>query len=75
MTSPQWLKHLKNALVALQDVEEGHLASLGPGDVLVWAQRSTDKRFTQRPQRLRVRPRFSQHGGGTKTAILGETIR
>ena len=28
MTSPQWLKHLKSALVALEDVEEGHLAAL-----------------------------------------------
>jgi hypothetical protein len=75
MTSPQWLKHLKSALVALEDVEEGQLATLGPGDVLVWAQRSTDKRFTQRPQRLHVRPRFTQHGGGTKTAVTGDTIR
>jgi hypothetical protein len=75
MTSPQWLKHLKSALVALEDVQEGHLAALGPGDALVWAQRSTDKRFTQRPQRLHVRPRFTQHGGGTKTAVAGDTIR
>jgi DNA phosphorothioation-dependent restriction protein DptH len=75
MTSPQWLKHLKSALVALEGIEEGHIASLAPGEALVWAQRSTEKRFTQRPQKLHVRPRFTQHGGGTKTAVQGETIR
>lgn len=75
MTSPQWLKHLKSALVALEDVEEGHVAALGPGEALVWAQRSTEKRFTQRPHKLHVRPRFTQHGGGTKTAVQGDTIR
>ena len=75
MTSPQWLKHLKNALVALDGIEEGHVAALGPGEALVWAQRSTEKRFTQRPQKLQVRPRFTQHGGGTKTAVAGATVR
>jgi DNA helicase HerA-like ATPase len=75
MTSPQWLKHLKTALVALDELDEGHLAGLAPGEALVWAQRSTEKRFTQRPQKVRVRPRFTQHGGGTKTAVQGETIR
>lgn len=75
MTLPQWLKHLKSALVALDDVEEGHVAALGPGEALVWAQRSTEKPFTLRPHKLHVRPRFTQHGGGTKTAVQGDTIR
>jgi hypothetical protein len=75
MTSPQWLKHLKGAIAALEGTTEGHLAGLQPGEALVWAQRSTDKRFTQRPQKVNIRPRFSQHGGGTKTAVEGETVR
>jgi DNA helicase HerA-like ATPase len=75
MTSPQWLKHLKGAISALDGLSEGHLASLGPGEALVWAQRSTDPRFTQRPQKIEIRPRFSLHGGGTKTAVRGETVR
>jgi hypothetical protein len=75
MTSPQWLKHLKSGLAALVEIEEGHLAALGPGEALVWAQRSTEKRFTLRPQKVHVRPRFTQHGGGTKTAVSGATIR
>jgi hypothetical protein len=75
MTSPQWLKHLKGAISALEGTTEGHLAGLHPGEALMWAQRSTDRRFTQRPQKVTIRPRFSQHGGGTKTAVEGETVR
>src|SRR5207244_3755590 len=41
ITSPQWLKHLKSAIAALESIEEGHLATLAPGEALVWAQRSS----------------------------------
>jgi DNA phosphorothioation-dependent restriction protein DptH len=75
MTSPQWLRHLKGAIGALEGVTETQLGALQPGEALLWAQRSTDKRFTQRPQRIKIRPRFSQHGGGTKTAVSGATVR
>lgn len=75
MTSPQWLKHLRSAIVALDDVQDGAVTSLQPGEALVWSQRSTDKRFSLRPQRVAIRPRFTMHGGGTKTAIEGATVR
>jgi len=75
MTSPQWLKHLKGAISALDDITESHLAGLKPGEALVWAQRSTDPRFTQRPYKINIRPRFSLHGGGTKTAVSGYSVR
>ena len=75
MTSPQWLKHLKGAISALEGITEGHLAGLKPGEALVWAQRATDPRYTQRPQKVSIRPRFMQHGGGTKTAVEGQSIR
>jgi hypothetical protein len=75
MTSPQWLKHLKSAINALDQLTEAQVGALQPGEALLWAQRSTDKRYTQRPQRIKIRPRFSQHGGGTKTAVDGVTVR
>lgn len=75
MTSPQWLKHLKSAISALEGVTEGQVAGLKPGEALLWAQRSTDQRFSQRPQKITIRPRFTQHGGGTKTAVAGQTVR
>lgn len=75
MTSPQWLKHLRSAIVSLNDVQDAAVTSLQPGEALVWSQRSTDNRFALRPQKLTVRPRFTQHGGGTKTAVDGATIK
>jgi hypothetical protein len=75
MTSPQWLKHLKGAISALEGLTEAHVASLRPGEALLWAQRSTDPRFSLRPQKITIRPRFTLHGGGTKTAITGQTVR
>jgi hypothetical protein len=69
------LKHLRSAIVALDDVQDGAVTSLQPGEALVWSQRSTDKRYTLRPQKVSIRPRFTQHGGGTKTALDGATIR
>jgi hypothetical protein len=75
MTSPQWLKHLRGAIVALDDLQDGAVTSLQPGEALVWAQRSTDKRFTARPQKVVIRPRVTQHGGGTKTAVSGASVR
>jgi DNA phosphorothioation-dependent restriction protein DptH len=75
MTSPQWLKHLRSAIVALNDVQDGAVTSLQPGEALVWAQRSTDKRFTLKPLKVSIRPRFTQHGGGTKTAVDGASTR
>jgi hypothetical protein len=75
MTSPQWLKHLKGAISALEPLTDAQVAGLAPGEALVWSQRATELRFTQRPVKLTVRPRFSQHGGATKTAVEGESIR
>lgn len=75
MTSPQWLKHLKGAISALDDVSDAQLAALRAGEALVWAQRCTDKRFSQRPYRIQIRPRVSLHGGGTKTAVPNVTVR
>lgn len=75
MTSPQWLKHLRSAIVALDDLPDNAVTLLQPGEALVWAQRCTDKRFTIRPQKVLIRPRFTQHGGGTKTAVEGATTR
>lgn len=50
MTSPQWLKHLRSSIVALNDVQDAAVTSLKPGEALVWSQRSTDNRFALRPQ-------------------------
>jgi len=75
MTSPQWLKHLKSAISALDGIDDANVASLKAGEALVWAQRCTKPVFTLRPQKVVIRPRFTQYGGGTKTAVAGKTVR
>lgn len=75
MSSPQWLKHLKSAIGALEGVTEGQVGALVQGEALVWTQRSTDPRYMQRPQKIQIRPRVTHHGGGTKTAVTGGTVR
>jgi len=72
MTSPAWLKHLRSAIVALEDLSERELADLAPGEAFVWAQLSTDRRFGLKPQRVNIRPRATRHGGATRTAVREE---
>ncbi|MCP4660732.1 MAG: ATP-binding protein, partial [bacterium] len=75
MTSPQWLKHLKGAISALDSLSGRQVAGLEPGEALLWAQRASDPTLTQRPRKIKIRPRFTQHGGGTRTAVSGVTIK
>jgi len=68
ITSPAWIKHLKGAISALEPLDVRTVSGLVPGEALVWAQRSNDKRFSLEPQKILVRPRVTQHGGATKMA-------
>jgi hypothetical protein len=69
--SPQWLKHVQRSITALADLTPAQLAGLRAGDAYVWATKSTEKVFTQKAVRMRFRPRVTQHGGATKTALDG----
>jgi hypothetical protein len=67
--SPAWLRHMQKAVVSLADLTPAKMASLAPGEAYVWSSRSTDAEFTRGTVRLRLRPRMTQHGGATKTAV------
>lgn len=67
--SPQWLKHIQKSITALADLTPAQMSSLGPGEAYLWATKSTERVFTQKAVRVRFRPRLTQHGGGTKTAL------
>jgi hypothetical protein len=67
--SPQWLKHIQKSLTPLSDLTPQQMASLAPGEAFIWAGKSTERIFTQKAVKTRFRPRASQHGGGTKTAV------
>ena len=67
--SPSWLKHIQKANAALDALTPAKLASLGPGEAFVWSSKATDDAFAREAVKLRCRPRVTQHGGGTKTAV------
>lgn len=66
--SPQWLKHVQRSITSLSDLTPAQMASLRPGEAYVWATKATERIFTQKAVKMRLRPRVTQHGGGTKTA-------
>ena len=67
--SPAWLRHIQKAVVSLADLTPAKMASLAPGEAYVWSSRSTEADFTRGAMRMRLRPRITRHGGGTKTAV------
>jgi DNA phosphorothioation-dependent restriction protein DptH len=67
--SPQWLKHVQKSITALADLGPGEMGNLRPGEAYVWANKTTERIFTQKAVKMRFRPRVTQHGGSTKTAV------
>jgi DNA phosphorothioation-dependent restriction protein DptH len=67
--SPAWLKHMQKANAALSDLTAEKMSRLGAGEAFVWSSKATDDSFTRGTIKIRCRPRVTQHGGGTKTAI------
>ena len=67
--SPAWLKHIQKANAALNNLSAQKMSQLGPGEAYVWSSRATDASFTQGALKIRFRPRVTQHGGSTKTAV------
>ncbi len=67
--SPAWLKHIQKANAALSGLTPEKMAHLRPGEAFVWSSRATDNAFSQGAMKVRFRPRATQHGGATKTAV------
>jgi hypothetical protein len=76
--SVAWLRHLQRAIAPLQRVTAAQVAALPPGQALVWARDTTDAAFAREAVRVELRPRVTQHGGGTVLAVTpalpGETV-
>ncbi len=67
--SPAWLKHIQKANAALAGLTPEKMAHLKPGEAYVWSSKATDEAFSKGAVRVRLRPRVTLHGGGTKTAV------
>ena len=67
--SPAWLKHIQKANAALGELTSDKMSHLGTGEAYVWSSKASDDSFTRSAVKIKCRPRITQHGGGTKTAV------
>jgi DNA helicase HerA-like ATPase len=67
--SPQWLKHVQRSVTALSQLTAAEMSGLRPGEAFIWAAKATEPIFTHKAVRARLRPRATEHGGGTRTAL------
>lgn len=69
--SPAWLKHIQKANAALGTLTPEKMANLKAGEAYVWSSKASDEAFSKGAVKVRCRPRVTQHGGATKTAVRG----
>lgn len=67
--SPSWLKHIQKSITQLGFLSAADMSSLKTGEAFLWASKSSDAGLTQRPSKIRIRPRVTRHGGGTLRAV------
>ncbi|MFH7109548.1 hypothetical protein ACFWXM_16945 [Achromobacter xylosoxidans] len=67
--SPAWLKHIQKANAALGELTSDKMSHLVSGEAYVWSSKASDDSFTRGAVKIKCRPRITQHGGGTKTAV------
>lgn len=70
--SPAWLKHIQKANAALGGLTPEKMAHLRPGEAYIWSSKATDEAFTKGAIKVKCRPRVTQHGGETKTAVSNQ---
>ncbi|MFW5829150.1 MAG: hypothetical protein ACOCXA_02710 [Planctomycetota bacterium] len=71
MSSPQWLRHIKTVNACLDVLKPYDLSTLNTGEGWLWASKASELEYTTAPVKMKFRPRASQHGGATKTAVKG----
>lgn len=67
--SPAWLKHIQKANAVLGELTSHKMSRLGTGEAYVWSSKASDDSFTRGAVKIKCRPRITQHGGSTKTAV------
>lgn len=67
--SPSWLKHIQKSITPLGMLSAADMSSLKTGEAFLWSSKSSDNGLTQRPSKIKIRPRVTKHGGGTLRAF------
>jgi DNA phosphorothioation-dependent restriction protein DptH len=68
-SSPLSLANVAAVKPAYNELTPHKLANLKPGEAYIWAKYASDEAYTMKPYKVRIRPRFSKHGGDTKVAV------
>jgi DNA phosphorothioation-dependent restriction protein DptH len=68
--SPEWLRYIQKTNTALNSLTPEKMNSLGAGEAYLWSSKSNDKSFSTGAIKVHCRPRVTQHGGATKTAVM-----
>lgn len=68
--SPAWLKHIQKANSSLNNLTPEKMSRLGAGEAYIWSARATDESFTREAIKVKLRPRITEHGGDTRTAVV-----
>lgn len=69
MVSPLWLKHIQSVNPAIESIKPIDVMMLESGQAFVWSQKASEAYFMERAVKVKIRPRFSKHGGFTKSAV------
>jgi DNA helicase HerA-like ATPase len=67
--SPDWLRYIQKTNTALASLTPEKMNNLGSGEAYVWSSKATDISFSSGAVKIHCRPRITQHGGATKTAV------
>lgn len=67
--SPAWLKHIQKSNAALGNLTPKQMSQLKAGEAYVWSTKASDSAFTNGAVKVQCRPRVTQHGGATQTAV------
>ena len=62
-------RFIKRANAALNNLSSDKMSNLGTGEAYVWSSKASDDLFTRSAVKIKCRPRVTQHGGTTKTAV------
>ena len=69
--SDGWVKDMAAAKAPIGRVPTEFFCGLEPGECWIWSRFASHPEFTAKPQRCRIRPGASMHGGFTKVAVSG----
>jgi hypothetical protein len=70
--SPLWIKHIQSVHSSVSNISPSQMTKLKPGQGYVWFSKSSNEIYTEKAWLCQIRPRATQHGGATKSAVMSK---